>query len=176
MKQEMGIQVSSKIQEWITPPEIINSIKEVLGYIDLDPASSVIANKIINANKIFTEEDDSLTKEWKCDTCFMNPPYGKIGTKSQAGIFAEYFINQYIIGNINKEGIILVHSRFGYTWFNDLIYKLTSCTLKDRIRFINPNTMKQGDMAKTSQTLFYIGENNQKFIEVFKDKGLIYNK
>lgn len=42
--------------EYYTPPEIVEAAKEVMGTIDLDPASSEKANKIVKAAKIYTLE------------------------------------------------------------------------------------------------------------------------
>lgn len=174
MNQQMSVLVSAENESWLTPPTIIARIKNVLGTIELDPASSLVANKIVGAERIFTIEDDSLTKDWVANTIFLNPPFGKVSNKSQAGIFAEYAIDQYKQSNF-KEGIILIHARFGYNWYNDLLDRLVSATLKERIRFVNPQTMKIGAQAKTAQTLFYLGAEPNKFIEEFKaDSYILY--
>lgn len=171
----MSVLVSQADSTWITPPEIIKLVTDVIGVIDLDPASSATANKIINASNYYTKEQDALSLNWKCDNFFLNPPYGKIGNKSQAGVFAEYAISQYKQGYVDNGGIILLHDRSGYSWFENLALQLPCVTLRERIRFINPNTMAQGDQAKTAQTLFVVGTNfRQRFIDTFKELGRIY--
>jgi hypothetical protein len=172
MNQAMSVLVSANENDWITNPSTIVHVTNVLGNIELDPASSLVANKIVGAERIYTIEDNSLTMEWISSNIYINPPFGKIGTKSQAGIFAEYAIDQYRKGNF-KEGIILIHTRVGYKWFNHLLDRLVSATLKERIRFINPQTMQIGPQAKTAQTLFYLGADSSKFTEEFKDKAYI---
>lgn len=175
MKQTMQIQVSSETDSWITPSDIISQVNEVLGSIDLDPASSEEANMIVGASQYFTKTDDALINEWHCDTFFLNPPYGKVGNKSQAGIFAEYAIDQYKQGHIKQGGIILLHDRSGYSWFENLAQQLPCVTLRERIRFINPSTMKQGDQAKTAQTLFLVGSQYlEAFENTFQNFGRFY--
>jgi hypothetical protein len=171
----MSLLTSSAENDWISPIDIIKKVKNVLGYIDLDPASSLEANIIVGANKIYTIADDMLKQQFDCGTFYMNPPFGKIGTKSQAGIFCEYVVDQYEKGNIKSGGIILVHSRLGYLWHEQLMDKLPSIILKERIKFINANTMKQGAMAKTTQTLFLVGVGFlREFINEFEEIGRLY--
>jgi len=175
MLQAMSVQVSSQEEAWITPPDIISRVTEVLGFIDLDPATSVSANQVVQARNTYTKEDDALTQNWNCETFFLNPPYGKVGNKSQAGIFAEYAIDQFEQGHIKQGGIILLHDRSGYGWFENLAQRLPCVTLRERIRFINPNTMLQGDQAKTAQTLFLVGEKFlDSFVNTFQKFGRIY--
>jgi hypothetical protein len=45
-------------QEWYTPQHCIRAVKEVLGNIELDPASSPEANQYVKAHRYFTIEED----------------------------------------------------------------------------------------------------------------------
>jgi len=60
--------------EWYTPEEHIERVRKVLGTIDLDPASTKLAQKIVKAGKFYTEADDGLTQAW-FGNVFLNPPY-----------------------------------------------------------------------------------------------------
>lgn len=84
----MNIKHSSRTDLWYTPMPIINLIREVIGTIDLDPASDLFGNSRIQATKYLTSEDDGLVSEWDpyCSV-YCNPPGGKIGNKSQVGLF-----------------------------------------------------------------------------------------
>ena len=44
--------------------------------IDVDPASSEAANKIVRASTYYTIEDEGLSKSWS-GRVWMNPPYGQ---------------------------------------------------------------------------------------------------
>src|SRR2546430_17584816 len=88
-----------KSNEWYTPSKYIETAREVLGSIDLDPASCELANRTVKADKYYTKEDDGLSKEWHGNV-WLNPPYGKINpipgsTKSYQRIFVEKLLREY---------------------------------------------------------------------------------
>lgn len=86
----MNIQHSMRNDDWMTPLDIILKVKDVLGDIDLDPASSIEANARIGAKYYFTREMDGLTTNWSngnSRTVYLNPPGGKRKNKSMAALF-----------------------------------------------------------------------------------------
>ena len=50
--------------EWYTPLLFLDKARQVLGQIDLDPCSSLVAQENVKASKFYTKEDDGLSKEW----------------------------------------------------------------------------------------------------------------
>ena len=66
---------SSESSEHWTPLSIVEAAREALGAIDLDPASSIEANKRICAKHFLSREEDGFTKDWY-GRVFLNPPGG----------------------------------------------------------------------------------------------------
>ena len=61
--------------ELYSPVELVDAGRNVMGDIDLDPASSVKANQVVKAAKIFTKRGNGLTKKWS-GRVWMNHPWG----------------------------------------------------------------------------------------------------
>ncbi len=65
----------SKSSLWMSPEPIIESAHELMGSIELDPASDWEANERVKADSFFFE--DSLNQFWGATTVFLNPPGGR---------------------------------------------------------------------------------------------------
>jgi phage N-6-adenine-methyltransferase len=167
----MALLTSARRDNWRTPLEYIEAVWEVLGAIDLDPASCPEANEIICAHDFFTKEDDGLSRGWY-GKVFCNPPYGKVAGKSMQALFAAKLVEEYLAGRV-EEAILLVNLYYGYKWFAPLRQQ-PMCLPDHRIRFINPDTGEQGDEAKASSVFIYFGRVDwkiEKFYRVFSRFG-----
>lgn len=67
---------TAESSEWYTPPPFVESGRRYLGgRIDLDPASCDAAQRIVKAERHFTEQNDGLRQSWSgAATIWLNPP------------------------------------------------------------------------------------------------------
>ena len=73
--ENVNTKLTSKNDSHMTPAEIVEAARETLGWIDLDPATTLEANQLVAAKAIFTEDDDGLEQQWS-GRVFLNPPGG----------------------------------------------------------------------------------------------------
>jgi phage N-6-adenine-methyltransferase len=151
--------------EWYTPPNVLDAARVVLGNIELDPASSKIAQKTVKANRHYTAENDGLSKKWKGAT-WLNPPYAS-GLVSQ---FTEKLSGHYAAGDI-PTAILLVNNATDTKWFQSAVELCSAvCFIAGRLKFLD----ESGTPARTplqGQAVLYYGDNASGFIDAFSVFG-----
>ncbi len=152
--------------EWYTPFEYIACAHSVMGRIDLDPASSELANKTVRASKIYTAKDDGLSKVWG-GKVWMNPPYSAELVRQFVSKFAKHVNNKDI-----HEGMVLVNNATETQWFNELV-SVSNAVLfpSGRVKFLDPSGKPGAPLQ--GQALTYSGKNLEKFINEFGGFGWI---
>jgi len=138
----------SKNQKWRTPKPIIDVARDIMGSIDLDPASSIDANEMIKAGKIFTIEDNGLAQSWKgYGNVWLNPPYGKVlvnGKKrSSKMIWLGKLIAEFGAGNI-KRAMFLTTASTGEKWFDMIWQHANLVCFPRRIKFEGTSSSNPG--------------------------------
>ncbi len=73
---DMVAKHSSASKEHYTPGAIVEAARKLMGGIELDPASSALANRVVQAERFFAAGSD-LAVHWKAKSVFLNPPGGK---------------------------------------------------------------------------------------------------
>lgn len=63
-------------QEWITNPELVQAVNQVMGNIDLDPASSKAAQEYVQADHYYTPQMDGLNQQQWYGKVYLFPPGG----------------------------------------------------------------------------------------------------
>jgi len=119
--------------DWGTPAEYVELVRRVLGEIDLDPATSDHAQRIVKARRYYTAADDGLSKPWK-GRVFLNPPY----EQPACGHFIRRFIDEQKSGRLTK-GILLLNASTDTTWFHSLAARYQICFTNRRIGFLQPD-------------------------------------
>lgn len=153
--------------EWYTPTEYIEAAREVMGSIDTDPATSIVANERVKATTIFTEEDDGRDKVWSGNV-WMNPPYAQ----PLIFDFSNGLARRYDDGEISQ-ACVLVNNGTETAWFQRMAKSCSAiCFPKSRIRFVDPNGNIGGSPLQ-GQAVIYFGKNVDKFERLFSEKGVV---
>lgn len=155
---------NSGCNEWYTPGEYIDLAREVLGEIDVDPASCEFANETVKARLFYSEDNDGLSKSWY-GRVWMNPPY----SSDLVSRFADKFVKEYGDGNVT-EGIVLVNNATETAWFTELASVATAvCFPRGRIRY--QSQTRESLAPLQGQAFLYFGENGDRFLQVFSEIG-----
>ena len=160
---------SSATNGWQTPEYLIQVARCTMGAIDLDPASSYLANERVCAQHIYTIEDDGLAYSW-WGRVFLNPPYGLSEAKaSNQGIWTRKLISEYESENV-EQAVLLVNAVPDRTWFRAL-WNYAICFLDHRVRFIDPETGEPKRSPTHASVLVYFGRNITAFEESTSEIG-----
>jgi len=154
---------TSDTPEWYTPEDIISSVIEVFGEIDLDPCSNSHDKPNVPALKHYTIDDDGLAQKWE-GKIYMNPPYGR-----EIVSWVEKLVDEYKNGNVT-EAIVLVPSRTDTAWFQKL-NGYVWCAVRGRLKFSQAE-----NSAPFPSAIFYLGENISSFYQSFSGLGTIFRE
>ena len=150
--------------ERYTPARYIELAREVLGEIDLDPASSEYAQETVQAAQYFTAEDDGLARQWR-GRVWLNPPYHR----ELAPLFVRKLLYEWDQCSVTA-AIMLTNNSTDAQWFCDAAVAAdVICFTDHRIRFevpgADPVSPTQG------QAFCYFGRDIDIFLDVFKAVG-----
>ncbi|MEZ4558753.1 MAG: DNA N-6-adenine-methyltransferase [Caldilineaceae bacterium] len=152
--------------EWYTPAEYIEAARVVMGWIDLDPASSELANTVVKAIAYYTAADDGLDHKW-WGNVWLNPPYAG----DLVGKFADKLIYS-LEGRHIDQAIVLVNNATETVWFQTLISAADAvCFLRSRISYWSPEGVKRQPLQ--GQAVIYAGPHPDRFAGEFDAFGYI---
>lgn len=153
--------------EWYTPAKYIDLARAVMGSIDTDPATSLVANRTVRAEQIYTSEDDGRTKKWSGNV-WMNPPYAQ----PLMSDFAETITNKYLLDEIDQ-ACVLVNNATETQWFQRMMDAASAvCFPKSRIKFIDQDG-NPGGAPLQGQAIIYMGGNAEGFVAAFCAEGTV---
>lgn len=152
--------------EWYSPRELVDAVRDVLGGIDLDPASCDVANTVVQAARIYTVDDDGLAHPWH-GRVYLNPPY----RAPDIVHFCEKFAHHVAGGDISA-GIALVNNATDTAWFGTLAGTATAfCFPTSRCRYWQPD--RETSTALQGQAVIYAGPDAAAFCRRLSDVRLV---
>jgi hypothetical protein len=133
-----------------------------MGSIDLDPASSDIANMVVKADDYYDSEMDGLSKEWHGNV-WLNPPYSKNLIVRFVDKLCESDLTSYIT---------LTNNATETKWGRKLLDNSNVvCFVNKRIKFVDAD----GNLGKSplqGQMICYKGRKAEAFIKEFSKYGV----
>ena len=149
--------------EWYTPIDLVNAAREVMGSIDLDPASSEKANSQIGALRYYS--DNGLDRPW-FGNVWMNHPFSRANNP----LWVKRLVDWYE----SREGLqacCITFAATSETWFRPLL-NYPQCFIHGRTNYYLPSGEKKTGVTKGS-VITYLGNNTDKFKEVFSRFGTV---
>lgn len=154
------------MEDWHTPPEYLDLVRAVLGEIDLDPSSTLKAQKRVQAKQFFTPEDNGLDHEWH-GRIYMNPPY----MQPWIAQFISKLVREFTNGR-TTEAIALTHNYTDTSWFHEAAGNCNAiCFTKGRVKFISAND--EIAAPTQGQAFFYFGKKPLTFAQQFNQIGFV---
>lgn len=175
-------EATSDGDEWYTPAWLIEKAKQVMGGIDIDPASSRAAQERVQAS-LWMGKDYALSSRgalgvnwvhnngptWQPARVWLNPPY----SFPLVGQFVEKLLEQIEKGYVG-EAILLVNNNTETDWWHKAAAAAAvTFTFRSRVFFWRPGR-EDATSPRQGQVAFYFGPNVLDFIEEFKDKGMSF--
>lgn len=157
--------------EYMTPSWIIDAARDVVGErIKFDPACSHYAATFQLPGFYRTKEavPDGLGTDWhKFNSIWLNPPYSK--PKPWIEKFIDWIAYNDLVQFV-RDGFALINSNTETSYYQDLLKNCDAmCFFNRRISFLIDGYKRANN--RNCQTLFYAGNNAEKFIEKFSNHG-----
>lgn len=148
--------------EWYTPRHILALVEQVLGHIDLDPASNR-GEHWVSAGHHFTVDDDGLSQDW-FGRVYLNPPWNAQGSPRA---WVAKLVAEFEAGNVS-EAICLVPARTNTDWMG-MLAPYPRVYVRGRVKF------SDGDgEAPFPVMLGYLGNSTESFADVFSSIGDVF--
>lgn len=156
------IAYNSGNNEWYTPAEYIEAARAVMGGIDLDPASSEIANRTVKASAYYTAETNGLDKPWSGNV-WLNPPYA-------SDLIGRFMDKLTAERETYSQAVVLVNNATETEWFFKLVSAASAVVFpKGRVKFYKPDGETGAPLQ--GQAVVYIGDAPERFLNEFRRFG-----
>lgn len=159
-------------EDFVSPPEVIATTTALFGgEIELDPASSINANSVVQATKFFTWENNGLTQNWKSKNIYLYPPrdillkheqpkdirlFQKSNgfKKSSQRVWLELAYQKWLRKEFNQGIIFITSAEVALITTQRLNFDFPMCILKERPKLRRDT--KELDKIKNSKVFGFI--------------------
>ncbi len=135
-------QHSAASSDWYTPAPLVDAARELMGGIDLDPASDEEANRIVRADRYYGVVDNGLKQPWS-GRVFLNPPGGLVEAFWKKTVRERRHFSQLVWIGYSLQQLQTLQTANRIT---PLRYPL--CFPARRIAFVENETKQQARLAK----------------------------
>lgn len=189
--------LSSK--DFVSPIDVVATTTSFFnGEIQLDPASSEHANKVVEATRYFTWEHNGLLQDWKAENIYLYPPrdlllkdeqpkntklFQKVRRfkKSSQRVWLELAYHKWLRKEFNQGILFLTSAEVALLVTQKLNFNMPMCLLKEHPKLLIDET----NLTPLKQTrvfgfIFYlppvdsITQSISKFEEHYSSLGRIY--
>lgn len=115
---------SSATGEWETPQDVFDYLDREFKF-TLDPCATPENAK---CEKFYTKEDDGLSKTWRRERVFLNPPYGREIKKWVRKAYLSSMVKPTIV-------VCLLPARTDTSWFHDYCARGDIWFIRGRLKF-----------------------------------------
>lgn len=176
----MSFEHSSETPEHYTPPEIAEAAREVMGGIDLDPASCEKANEVVRSTYIYSAH--GLELDWDdpegpgAMRVFLNPPGGKLDARtlaegvrgpglSSAAVWWAKLVHEYELEHVEQAVFVcfnleLVRTSQLFPGTRSVL-EFPFCVPRSRLRFWNETTPIGKGQPKYPNAIVYLPPRDQ---------------
>jgi len=186
-------------EDYVTPISLAATTAAFFdGQIDLDPASSEHANKVVQAERFFDWKQNGLTQSWKAKNLYLYPPkdvllkdeqpkntklFQKVTMfkKSSQRVWLELAYHKWLRKEFDQGIIFLTSSEVALIVTQKLDFDFPLCVMKERPKLLRDREdLKPLKKAKVYGFILYlpsidnIEQSVLKFMQFYSNLGRIY--
>lgn len=185
--------------DFVSPSDVIGVTTAFFnGQIDLDPASSLSANSLIQAERIFTKDEKGLFQDWRAKNIYLYPPKDLLTTreqpestvlftkrrkfqKSQQRVWLEETRRKYLKQEFDEAIVFLTSTDVALRVTQKINIDLPMCIMKElpKLHIDEPGLPKLNSQRCMGFILYFPDPRNydkriSEFIELYSLLGRVY--
>lgn len=152
--------------DYYTNPLVLGKVRDVLGRIDLDPASHPLANRHVKASRIYTIQDDGVSHPWR-GRVWLNPPF------SEWKRWVPKIIEELRGGQVEAMLVYSAMRTLTAKYYRSLLDEADAmCVITGRLQ----HGGKGGDSPDDGHAVFAFRCDTRKFAQSFGELGVVWVK